>query len=332
MKLDDFAAIYNECLSTGRLVAGTKTQLAQSLGISRYAMARLIVKCEAAGLLVEPRPMPPAPLKHNPKEQMALLQTSLKRPDKPSGTTTVLAIGDAHDSPTLPQNRFAWIGKLAQEYQPEHIISIGDFADFDSLNRHVGNETFEGKSKTPFMEDVASLGRALDRMMSEIKYSPKCHITFGNHEFRAWAYESANPEVYGMLQSKITQSFEQNGWGWSEYGAWHFINGVGFTHAPFHGGGRPKTQSPALVSIANKLEWDAVMGHTHKKVDTTHEKYSGMMTTINLGTALPWGYIFPYANHSLNAWWWGVAILTIRDGRITATKWFDMLELEERYG
>ena len=46
----------------------------------------------------------------------------------------VIVIGDAHDSPKIPQDRFKWIGKHIKQSNPDYIIQIGDWASFDSLS------------------------------------------------------------------------------------------------------------------------------------------------------------------------------------------------------
>ena len=340
-QIDVVAGEYNRLANAGLIVHGCKTHIAEKLGISPTELNRRLEVADKQGLLITSRYVPEAK-KRNGRYDKIKEKDALKRlemtfaapPAHNNKVIRILGIGDAHDCPALPdKSRFKWMGKLAQNEQPDHIVQIGDFADFDSLNSHVRNDTLGGKHKTPFMQDIYSLREAMAEFNGPINYKPIKHITMGNHEQRAWRYEDTNPEVSGMLQHQITDSFMQAGWSWSEYGAWHFIEGVGFTHAPFHGGSSPKTQSPALVSIANKLRWDAVMGHTHKKIDTQHESYGGRpISTINLGCALPQDYIFPYAEHGLNSWFWGCAIITIRNGCISETQWFSMATLQERYG
>ena len=39
----------------------------------------------------------------------------------------VLVIGDTHDSPHIPQDRFKWIAKHIKKIKPDYIIHIGDF-------------------------------------------------------------------------------------------------------------------------------------------------------------------------------------------------------------
>ncbi len=333
------AAPYNRYAAAGMIVHGVKTHIANGLGISTTELNGRLKKAEEWGLLEAPRNIPDAKQlskisfdNHKEKQRLRLLSASLTVPQHSHKTVRVLAIGDAHDAPDLPKDRFAWMGQLANAEQPEYIVQIGDFGTFDSLNTHMPNDTLNGKLKPPFMRDVASLKEALAVFNAQIKYQPKKHVTLGNHEHRAWKYEDTNPEVAGMLQHQITSTFEGAGWAWSEYGAWHFIEGVGFHHAPFHGGGQPMRQAPGMGALANKLTFDAVSGHTHQKQEATHAKYGPAVTAVNLGCALPWGYIAHYARHSLQAWWWGCAIITIQNGRIIETQWHSMETLERKYG
>ena len=58
------------------------------------------------------------------------------RPAGRAGKTRVLAIGDAHDGPRIPKDRFRWFGRLAADTQPDVIVQIGDFLSLDSLCRY----------------------------------------------------------------------------------------------------------------------------------------------------------------------------------------------------
>lgn len=328
---------YNRLASSGLAVYGCQAHISNTLNLSHDAVRRRMKIARDEGFLDDNRPLSQINIKYSNavlKNNQNKLEVSVSPPtSNNAGTYRVLAMGDAHDSPALPdKSRFRWMGRLCEDARPEYVVQIGDFGDFDSLNSHIKNETLGGKQKTPFMNDILSLRAAMAEFNAPLSYEPIKHVTIGNHENRCYRYEEYNPETSGMLRHQLESSFEDAGWSHSEYGAWHFIKGVGFTHAPFHGGSSPKTQSPALVSIGNKLMWDAVCGHTHRKTDTTHEKYGAKsITTINLGTALPQDYIFPYAEHSLNNWWWGCALITIHDGSITETQWYSMRTLEKHY-
>jgi hypothetical protein len=220
-----------------------------------------------------------------------------------------LDIGDTHDHPKRNKDRFYWMGCLAREQKVDYINHIGDFADFDSLNSHVKNETYNGRFKPTFEQDLASLRLALAEFERGLEgYDCPKHITFGNHEHRAWRFEDNNPEIYGMMQHAITSIFEEFGWTWTKYGEWHFISGVGYTHCPFNSMGKPyggKTQHSRVAADTNH---DVVMGHSHQQQQFRAAKLNHEdVTIINLGCALPQGEYEDYAELSNGGWWWGVA-------------------------
>ena len=75
----------------------------------------------------------------------------------------VLAIGDAHDSPHLPdKSRFQWMGRHANATRPDHIVQIGDWFTFDSCTQHDGNGTIRGRSKPTFRADMKSGAASMD--------------------------------------------------------------------------------------------------------------------------------------------------------------------------
>ena len=189
---------------------------------------------------------------------------------KPEGTTyRVLAIGDAHDAPDLAKERFRWIGRHARESRPDWIVQIGDFMSLDSLNTHIPNENLTGKAKPAYLADIASGREALETMENEIAkaqgYSPRKHITLGNHERRVYAFEESAPEVAGMMQHELEGIFDGFKWGRSPYGQYHFIGGVGFIHCAINRLNKSYGGKNAETTIANDAVFDHVIGHSHVK-------------------------------------------------------------------
>ena len=80
----------------------------------------------------------------------------------------VIVIGDTHDSPKIPQDRFKWIGKHIKQSNPDYIIQIGDWASFDSLSYFQKNSTQAGKLKDAYMEDIESMRRSIDLLDKHI--------------------------------------------------------------------------------------------------------------------------------------------------------------------
>ena len=75
-----------------------------------------------------------------------------QRKSRPDETKYVLAIGDCHDSPRLPDKRFFAMGKYAKENKVDQVVQIGDFASVESLNRFDSNDTVKGREKPSFKD------------------------------------------------------------------------------------------------------------------------------------------------------------------------------------
>ena len=249
----------------------------------------------------------------------------------------IFALGDIHDDPYLAKDRFAWIGKHAVEMQPDHIVQIGDICDLESLSFHSANDTESGLYKPRFMADMESLDRALDIMfepMSRGNVKAPFSLTCGNHENRLFRFEDKQPETSGMLQRDFAAVVNKHGIQWHPYGQYIDLGGVKFTHSPFSVMGKPIGGMTATQTIARQASGDIVCGHTHKSQVTTAPRLGGesKVTIIDLGCALPQGYVASYAKHTLTGWSWGVWELLIQHGSIQGYSFIPMAELERKYG
>ena len=245
----------------------------------------------------------------------------------------VLVIGDTHDSPHIPQDRFEWIGKHIRKIKPDYIIHIGDFGSFDSLSYFQKNDTQAGKLKDAFMVDIESMRSALKILDKYVKDYPR-HICIGNHELRVHKFEEKIPEIQGMMKNSLYNCFKDFGWSHSEYGEFKFIAGVAFVHAPLNIMGREYSGKNAEVQIGNDSMHDLVFGHSHKARDWKSIKigYNKWVRIVNVGCALPYGHIEEYAKLNMNGWSWCIAELGIWDNHIQETKFVSMDRLEREYG
>jgi len=245
----------------------------------------------------------------------------------------VVCIGDAHDSPAIPdKSRFEYIGHYINETKPDIVIQIGDFATLDSLNSHVGNETYGGKAKPTFMADMVSFNEALDAM--QIDKGIEKHCTLGNHERRLYLFEDRAPEAYGMMQFELQKVFERHSWTFSPYGVPYVVGGVSFVHAALNSMGKTYGGKNAENTIANDAIGDWVIGHSHRERMHRAAKLgaNNYVKIINVGCALPDGFIEDYAQHTLTGWSWGIADMTIQRGHVADYSFVSMERLGERYG
>lgn len=338
--------------TSGSHEKGAITIAAEALGLNRCTFqARLraakLYGCEpdfAGGGVAKPK-MKVAAIQQKPEVRISAHPKpreviAAKAYDRVQGLTAprrkVMVIGDAHDSPNLSKDRFRWMGRFANDERPEDIVQIGDFLTLDSLNGHIGNSTFNGRLKGTFLEDMASGNEAMSEFSSAFKagYAPRRHVTLGNHERRAWLFEDFAPEVAGMMQVEITGLFEQNGWSWSPYGEFHFIDGVGFVHAALNRMGKTYGGKNAEMTICNDAIFDMVIGHSHTPRTWKAPKIGpgNFVTVVNAGCALPDGHIEEYARHNTTGWGWGLNILEIEGGHIVDSQFVSMATLEARYG
>lgn len=250
------------------------------------------------------------------------------------GKTRVLAIGDAHDGPSIPKDRFRWMGQFAHETRPDLIVQIGDFFSLDSLCRYDANDTLRGKQKPSLKQDLRSGKAALDAFNEGLgDFRPEKHVTLGNHEDRMWSFVNRTPELADLLDDNIHTLLSDAKWNYSPYGELHFIGGVAFTHCPLNTMGKPYGGMYAENQVARDATHDVVYGHSHKRVDRTFPKLGHRkITVVNLGCALPDGHIEQYAKHSLTGWSYGIYELDIERGGIQAARWTPMAALQERYG
>jgi hypothetical protein len=146
-------------------------------------------------------------------------------------------------------------------------------------------------------------------------------------------FEQNNPEVFGQLQFQLLRLLERFRWTYSQFGQVHFIGGVGFVHVPLNRMGKPYGGKTAEQQIANDCLHDLVCGHSH--VDRKHKASkignNREVQIINVGCALPDGYIEPYALHSSTGWSYGIADMTIQHGCVRDYNFVSMARLNELY-
>lgn len=245
----------------------------------------------------------------------------------------VLAIGDAHDSPALPdKSRFRWIARHAAKNRPDYVVQIGDFADFDSLSRHDAPGSLPQKTRPSYNVEMASLEEVLAIFYTEAN-GIKFHVTLGNHEARILRYERSVAEIEGALWQPLMDMFARYNWRTHQEGEFLFIGAVGFVHAPRTLMNR-EYGGKTMNAIANDSVMSTVFGHSHRGQVLHAPKIGpgGGITLVNLGTCLPTGYIKEYAKVAMSSWTYGVYDLVIQGGRIISHSFHSMDELEQTYG
>jgi len=249
--------------------------------------------------------------------------------------TRVVAIGDTHDQPGMSKDRFKWIGRYCVEAMPHRIVQIGDFASWDSVSTHDAPGSVSHALRPSFKSDLESCEEAMCLFFKEIKdLNIPMELTAGNHEDRICRFENKNPETVSTLYTQFEDLCARYRWRLHPYGQWLFIDGVGFTHVPKNIMGKPYGGQNSENQIANHATHSIVFGHTHRSTFRKTPKIgiNNSIEVLNLGSAMPDGYVAKYAGTATSGWSYGIYELAIQSGHIISHRFIDMATLQDKYG
>jgi hypothetical protein len=253
--------------------------------------------------------------------------------------TRIMAIGDPHDCPSRPKDRFRWLGRWAEANATklDGIVVIGDTVCLDSLSTHDKPGSRGDLERPSFMQELDSLDEALSEFHRNFPVGtlPVTH-TMGNHEARSTKAAVADPKKCGDMPLRLEQVFARYRWRCYEYGQSVNIAGVDFVHCPLN---IRRQEVSAESALRTKSPRSLVMGHTHVNgqlpVVLFGQGSSGTgerRDILNLGTAMPWGERAHYVGTAATGWWYGFYDLRLMDGKILSAKPISMIELEEMHG
>lgn len=307
--------------------AATRLGLDRGTFLSRLRAAKRWHGMEPSA---EPPPVTPASIERKPARIHTIVRAH-SRPDAP--VYRILAIGDAHDSPALPdKSRFRWMGRYAADIRPDYIVQIGDMFTFDSLSRHDPPGSLNQKLRPSFARDLESGEEALAAFAKDAPGDVQKHITLGNHDVRPLRYEAGQAEIEGQLWGPVQDLLARYNWRPHDEGAYFFIGGVAWLHSPRTIMNR-EYAGKTLNAIANDSVVSTVKGHSHRGQLVHAPKLgpAGGVTIVDLGTCLPTGYVAQYAKVAMTAWTYGVWLITVSGGQIVGYHFTSMDELASRY-
>jgi predicted phosphodiesterase len=246
----------------------------------------------------------------------------------------VMVLGDPHDKPGRDKRRFTWMGRHAAETRPDYIVSIGDWASFDSLSTHEAPGSDNDANRPPFHEELDSLDESLSLFHKDLVVGsvPFLH-THGNHEFRCERAANRQPKLNGDMPLRRDEVFGRYRVRTSPFGEFVDVGGVDFVHCPLNVMGREMGGQHVERNVANMTTRSLVFGHTHRAQVTNFSKVGQQrkITVVNVGTTMPFGEVEKYTGLAMSGWSYGVFELRIRDGEILSVKNWDMLEIEGLY-
>jgi predicted phosphodiesterase len=158
--------------------------------------------------------------------------------------STVLVIGDTH-FPFQHKDMFEFLETVAEEYQPDEVVQVGDLIDIHSCSRHDADP--DGSAPGDELELAITGCEELSRLFPEMK------IVYGNHDlrFHKAAYRARVPAA--MIKG-LDEVIGVDGW---EFAMDHIIDEVLYTHGTAFGG-----ETGHVKAVLRHMR-SVVMGHTH---------------------------------------------------------------------
>lgn len=163
----------------------------------------------------------------------------------------VLIVSDAH----IPYHSAVWWDLLLQvgrHLRPQHIVIIGDFADFYSVSDHDKDPDRANRMDA----ELAEVDKRLDEL-DALGARDKLYIE-GNHEDRLRRYLMKHPQLARVVSTEKLLKLKERGWEFVPYkrhaarGAVHFTHDVGAA-------GRN-----AVFRVLDTYQHSVVSGHTHR--------------------------------------------------------------------
>lgn len=166
----------------------------------------------------------------------------------------LLIIPDTH-RPFHDKRAWKLLLKFVTAWQPDHIITLGDFGDFYSVNSH--GKTPERRSLL-LVDEVADVKQGLTELSAAAPNAKKDFIQ-GNHEWRLERFlgEKA-PDLFGFIDTPKVLELAELGWRYTPYKKFLRVGKVYFTHDT------GKAGINAARQARTAFEDNVVIGHTHR--------------------------------------------------------------------
>lgn len=185
----------------------------------------------------------------------------------------VLIIPDTH-VPYHDRLAFDLMLKAGKDFQPDHVIVMGDFADFYSVSSH---------DKNP--ERVSQLNEeinvAIEELQKVIDIGARTNVFIaGNHEFRLEKYLMQKaPALWEMMKIPSVLALDKLGFTYVPYRDHYKLGKVYLTHDTGKAGETAHKQ--ALATYGKSI----VIGHTHRMAMMIQGNIDG---EVYLGSMLGW--------------------------------------------
>ena len=256
-------------------------------------------------------------------------------------TKTAVVLTCAHSDPSIPNDRFDWLGEFLYDIRPDYVVDLGDGTDLKSLN------SFDTRYPQAILaqnyeSDINHYNDAMERMRRKFRTMKKKRPAFfgfeGNHENRIKKAIANDPRLEGATYGISFSHLQTDVW-FDEYHEYtnsapslHQYDGVLYAHYVSNGNyGTAMSNKHHGYSLTEKLSCSATVGHSHKfsyyhKAEALPNPINGLVVGCYKGKEESW------AGQANREWRHGVAIKRYLDNGSYDLQWVSMSALQKEYG
>jgi hypothetical protein len=239
-------------------------------------------------------------------------------------TKTAVVLTCAHSDPSIPNDRFDWLGEFLYDIRPDYVIDLGDGADLKSLNSF-DTRYPQAIVAQNYESDINHYNDAMDRMRRKFRTMKKKRPAFfgfeGNHENRIKKAIANDPRLEGATYGISFSHLQTDVW-FDEYHQYNnsapaIFDYDGVSYAHYIASGNYGTAMSGLhhaYGLVQKRHCSTTVGHSHKRSlffkDDAHPH-----PTIGLVAGCFKGGEEGWAGQSNMEWWKGVIVKrNVQDG------------------
>jgi hypothetical protein len=232
-------------------------------------------------------------------------------------TKTAVVLTCAHSDPSLPNDRFDWLGEFLYDVRPDYVVDLGDGADLKSLNSF-DTRYPQAIVAQNYESDINHYNDAMERMRRKFRTMKKKRPAFfgfeGNHENRIKKAIANDPRLEGATYGISFSHLQTDVW-FDEYHQYNnsapaIFDYDGVSYAHYIASGNYGTAMSGLhhaYGLVQKRHCSTTVGHSHKRSiffkDDAHPH-----PTIGLVAGCFKGGEEGWAGQSNMEWWKGVIV------------------------
>lgn len=254
---------------------------------------------------------------------------------------TVVVLSCGHADPSVPNDRYSWLGEFLYDLKPDCVVDLGDGADMRSLNTYDSTRPTALVSQS-YERDINHYNDAMDRMRHKFRYHKRkqpFYIGFeGNHEHRIKKAIAHDPRLEGQKYGVSFSHLQTSHWfdDYHEYknSAPALAEYDGVTYAHYIASGNYGTAMATKNhggSLVEKLACSTTVGHTHKfdyhyKGDARPYPIHGLVAGCFKGAEETW------AGQANSEWRKGFVVKRELESGDYDLEWVSMERLKQAYG